>query len=145
MEANLASYHIDGWLVQFPQEWKCSLDQDQSPPQIIFEAEGAVTVYLSAWNWSNPKTGERPDRETVLMFFLQAFAQQGVERTDDFLTYCPAGFSACVGKSVTTDGYLMISFAFCAEGCALTVYFVYEEETELEQYLLYLKRIELAP
>ena len=75
---------MDGWYVRFPQEWKFSLDKNQQPIQIIFEAGEAVTIYISTWNWGNAETGELADAETISSFFLQAFAQRGVERLEDF-------------------------------------------------------------
>lgn len=117
------------------------MDKNQQPMQIIFEAGEAATLYISTWNWENPETGELADEETVSSFFLQAFRQQGVETLEDFSEYYPKGFSVCMGKSITEDGYLMISCAVCATGCALTVYFVFEQGAETGTYIKYIQSI----
>ncbi len=142
MDTTYTNYNMDGWYVRFPQEWKFSLDKNQQPIQIIFEAGEAVTIYISTWNWGNAETGELADAETISSFFLQAFAQRGVERLEDFSGYYPEGFTVCAGKSITEDGYSMISCAICTEGCALTAYFVFEQGVEIETYIKYIKTIE---
>ena len=137
------NYDIDGWHIQFPQEWKFSLDKDQQPPQIIFDVEEEpVTIYISTWNWIRPETEEVPDVETVSSFFLHAFTQQGIEKVENFSQYYPEGFTTHVGKSMTEDGDNMISCAICTKGGALTVYFNFEQGVDIENYLKYIKNIE---
>ncbi len=142
MDTDCTNYEIDGWHVQFPQAWKFSMDKNQQPVQIMFDVEEEpVTVYLSTWHWQNKQTGEVADTETVLSFFLQAFAQQGLEKVEEYCRYYPHGFTTCMGRRMTEDGYLMLSAAICTTGSALTVYFVYEEGVEIEKYLTCLRTI----
>ena len=142
MDPVYTTYEMDGWRLPFPQDWKFSLDKEQRPPQVIFDIENAATLYISTWNWSKPETGEIAPVETVESFFLQAFEQQGIERRADFAAYYPEGFIVCEGKSITGDGYRMISFAVCADGCAISLYFVFEPEAEIVDCLQYIKGIE---
>lgn len=136
------SYNIDGWYIQLPQEWKMSLDKEQNPPQVIFEAEeGSVILYISTWNFDRPETGEIASVETVASFFIQAFEQKGIERQENFSQYYPEKFDTYVGKSIN-DGEIMIYCVICAEGRALTYYIACDEDVDYQEYLKYIKFVE---
>ena len=143
MDRICTAYSIDGWYIQFPQEWKMSLDKTVQPPQVIFDVEEApVTIYISTWTFQRPETGEQADKETVSSLFLQAFHQRGIEILGCCAEYCPDGFVSHVGKSVTEDGYTMVSCAVCTDGRAVTFYFVFDEGTDIGKYLKYVKLVE---
>lgn len=141
MDVTYTNYDIDGWNIQFPQEWKVSLDKDDEPIQVIFDvAEESVTIYISTWNFTNPNTGELADAEAVLFIILQAFKQQGAETLEGFSEYYPEGFTTCMGKSATN----MIFCGICTEGGALTVYFDCEQGGDFKKYFRYLKNIKFV-
>lgn len=136
------SYNIDGWYIQFPQEWKMSLDQEQNPPQVIFEAEEeSVIIYISTWNFNRPETGEIASVETVASIFIQAFEQKGIIWQEDFSKYYPKNFLTYVGKSIS-DKELMIYSVICTEGKAFSFYIACDEGVDYEKYLKYIKSVE---
>ena len=66
-DTTFTSYNIDDWYIQFPQEWKMSLDKETQPPQVVFDvSEEPVTIYLSTWNFQKPETKELATAETIL-------------------------------------------------------------------------------
>ena len=135
----MIGYNIDNWFIQFPQEWKMSLDKETN--QVIFDAD-KICVYVSTMNFERPETDEIASVETVSSFVLQAFDQQGVRVDDSFSNYYPKGFVTYAGTRTTEDGYDMIAFAICTTGCVLMVYIVGDTGTDFEKYTQYIKRIE---
>ncbi len=135
-------YNIDGWLVQFPREWKMSLDREPQPPLVIFDVEEEpVTVYITTWGFERPETGEIPDADTVASFILHAFDKQGLKREEGFSEYYPEGFDTYIGRGVTAEGYTMISCALCMEGRALVCNVVCDESVDFEKYLRYIRSV----
>lgn len=138
----ITKYNIANWQVQFPSELEFSVDDGQDPPQFVFDTT-EVTVYVTVWNWRNSK-GESPDVNTVISFFEQGFLQQNKQPTDEYSGYYPEGFSTCAGKGITSDGYEIISFAVCANGSAVSLYFVFDKDAEKEKYLDFLRYVNLV-
>ena len=143
MDQAYTDYRVDGWHLRFPYAWRVSLDEEQHPPQIIFDVEEEpVTVYVSSWHFRRAKTGEAAGAETVRSLMLRALVQQGGRRLEGFSDCCPDGFATGLGQSRTSDGCEMTACFVCAEGCALSLCIVCGEGADFKKYLPYLKLVE---
>lgn len=137
------SYNINGWSITLPQKWKMSLDEEVQPPQLIFDDEGRVNVYISTWSFQRPETGETADAKTIVSIFLQGFSGQGLKTSESFTEYYPAGFETLEGSGATADGYFMRAFVICTEGRALSYYVVGDEGADFEEYVKYIKNFSI--
>lgn len=139
---DLADYHIDGWHLRLPQAWSLSTDEEQRPPQLIFQAEGEpVTLYVSAWSFYRPDTGEAAPAETVRSLMEQALAHEGARPLMGCEDCCPPGYLLCAGRSTTTDGCEMTSCFLCAEGRTLSVCIACGAGADCGRYLPLLRGI----
>ena len=136
----MTSYNIDNWIIQFPQEWKMSLDKETG--QVIFDVdEGAVNIYVSTMNFKRPETGEIASVEIVSSFVLQAFEQQGVQEYDGFSKYYPKDYVTYAGRRITEDGFEMTACAICTVGCVIMIYVVGDKGIDFEKYIQYIQLI----
>lgn len=138
MERELAVYIIDGWRLQLPKEWDCTLDRDPRLPQAVFDTtQEDIMVYVTTWDFQEAAA------ERIGEVYRQAFAEaEGLAELPEALAYFPEGMAGLAGKSVTEDDRTMITCALWTRGRGLMLFFVCEHYVDWREYVRYVGLVE---
>lgn len=126
----VATYHLpDGWNIDLPIDWMCTVDESVNPTQHIFRWDNTDSlVYCSVWRFTCDDAGSPASVAQMHEVFCLAAIDQDLTPAEEVSQFYPPGFAVAAYQGYTRNGIPMLVFVLCTPGHMMTAYLVGEDE-----------------